>query len=165
MKRSKKPAPRRIYIDTNVLINDCLHRLKLPDLTDPKAGLIAHEALKALPKLRNAHLMIASFTVMQVLSTLSRIRGRGLTKAQVAAQIRRIVRDFTVLDLTEKDLQRALDSFTTGDLEDYVQFEVSKKLRCSHLLTENGGDFKNFDVIVVKTKNYRQIALDLNANK
>ncbi len=157
MSRTKKPAPRRVYIDTNVLINDFYYRHKHVD-----TGLSANRALTYLRSLYNTKLLVASFSVVQILSTLSRNR---VEKQLIADEIRYVLRQYVVVDVTSADLSAAISAYNTGDLEDHFQFSVCKKLKCSHLLTDNVRDFKMFAVTVVRPKNVRRIALDFNLPK
>lgn len=149
----------RVFLDTNVLIYDIFYRhkiLKSPYLDDVgNLGLHSHSALGYLMALNKTTCYIASFSVVQVLSTLSRTK--EIPKNVVKGEIESIVGRFEIVDFTKKDILSAL-SLGTKDLEDGFQYALGQKTKCFYIVTNNVKDFSQFqDVRILKPKNIRLI--------
>ena len=140
-----------IFIDTNVLINDFFYRVKGKE--EGKPSNLAIQFLKSKPKV---HLFIASFSVIQLISTLDKAK---TPKLEMADEIKRILTRYKLIDLTAKDFEKAL-SIDYKDTEDAVQYALCRKARCLYIVTENVKDFKLFDLVTtVKPKAIRKIVL------
>ena len=140
-----KSLPYHVFIDTNVLINDILFRQFNRPNSKP-----SHLALDYLLRVARRETFVASFSIVQVLSTLER--------ARVSQDIIRQEIKHTIINFTEKDIQAALDDFSGLDIEDTFQFVVSQKMRCQYIITENVKDFKPFqNVRIIRPKEIRRI--------
>ena len=145
-----KSLPYNVFIDTNVLINDILfRRLNRPN-SKP-----SHIAIDYLARVARRDTFVASFSIVQVLSTLERAR---MPQEIIRQEIQHILTKHTVINFTEKDIQAALDDFIGLDIEDTFQFVVSQKMRCQYIITENVKDFKPFqNVRIIRPKEIRRI--------
>lgn len=145
-----KSLPYHIFIDTNVLINDILfRRFNRPN------GKPSNAALDYLLRVARRDTFVASFSIVQVLSTLERAR---VSQTIIRQELQHILTKHTIINFTEKDIQAALDDFTDLDIEDTFQFVVSQKMRCQYIITDNVKDFKPFqNVRIVRPKEIRRI--------
>jgi predicted nucleic acid-binding protein len=140
-----------VFIDTNILINDFFYREKGKEYGKPSN--LAVQFLKSKPKV---HLFIASFSVIQLISTLDKAK---IPKSEIANEIQRILSRYKLIDLTAKDFEKAL-KVEYKDTEDAVQYALCRKARCLYIVTENIKDFKLFDLVTtVKPKAIRKILL------
>lgn len=132
--------PYRILIDTNVLINDFLYRKH-----NVKTGESAYRAMEFLRKRsRNVQTHIASIALLQLHSTLSKAK---ISQEEIAEEVRTLVAKHVVINFTEADINNAL-SLAGNDLEDAMQYQMAKKMRCSQIVTANKKDFKTFPIQV-----------------
>lgn len=140
-----------VFIDTNVLINDFFYRVKGKQISKPAHLAILY--LKAKPKVS---LFIASFSVIQLISTLDKAK---VSKLEVSNEVKRILSRYKLIDLTAKDIDKAL-SINYNDTEDAVQYTLCRKARCLYIVTDNVKDFKVFDLVsTIKPKAIRDILL------
>lgn len=145
-----KNLPYHIFIDTNILINDIMFRR-----FDRPTGKNSSLALDYLVRVARRETFIASFSIVQVLSTLERAR---IAQNIIREEIQHILTKHTIINFTEKDIQAALDDYIDLDIEDTFQFVVSQKTRCQYIVTENIRDFRNFqNVRIVRPKEIRRI--------
>lgn len=146
-----KNLAHRILIDTNVLINDFFYReLKRP------SGKQATDALTFLAARKRYELFVASFSIVQVLSTLTKARIR---EDLVRAEINRLLTSYTLVSFGKSDIENAL-TLPGADLEDAFQYEVSQKMRCFAIVTDNTKDYRPFaNVVVVKPRQIRQLSI------
>lgn len=98
---------------------------------------------------------IASFTLVQILSTLSKNK---VERTIIDSEIKSILQAHKVLDFTEKDIKDGL-SIQAKDREDAFQYIVSQKVKCSVIITANEKDFKPISsVTVIKPSRIRSIS-------
>ena len=128
-----KSLPYHIFIDTNVLINDILFRQYNRLNSKP-----SNVALNYLLHIARRETFVASFSIVQIISTLERAR---MSQEIIRQEIQHILTKHKVINFTEKDIQAALDDFNNLDIEDTFQFVVSQKMRCQYIITENVKDF------------------------
>jgi predicted nucleic acid-binding protein len=141
----------RVFIDTNLLINDYLFRLE-----NRENSRIASDALIYLRSKPRVNLYIASFSIVQVVSTLSRAK---VSDADIRNELRYVRERYTVVDFTNADIEQGL-LLPGKDVEDGFQYAVSRKMKCRYILTDNVKDFVIFDdVVIVKPAKVRKIIL------
>lgn len=124
-----------VFIDTNVLINNFFYRVK--NNRKSKSAHLAILYLKSKPKV---DIFIASFSVIQLISTLDKSKA---TKPKIAQEVKRILTRYKLIDLTAKDIDKAL-SIDYKDTEDAVQYALCRKARCLYIVTDNVKDFNSF---------------------
>ncbi len=138
-----------VFVDTNVLINDFFFRSR-KRLTGYDASM-AVQFLRAKPKVT---LHIASFSIIQLISTLDKAK---IPNEEIALEIKRILSRFKLIDLTAKDFDKAL-SIGYNDTEDAVQYTLCRKARCLYIITDNIKDFKTFKLVAaIKPKAVRKM--------
>ncbi len=148
-----KNLPTHVFLDANVLINDALFRQR-----QEKRGAASATAVRYLRARPNARLYVAVLSVVQVAATLSK-RAR-FSASEIDAEVKRILAQYYLIDLTEKDLHTAL-AVAGGDWEDAVQYALSQKMRCFYIITENAKDFRSFaNVSVVPPGRIRLVLVD-----
>ncbi len=145
----------RIYIDTNVILNDFLYRNK-----GLKRGEKSYKALENLySRGIGVELFLASFSIAQYVAVLS---NNKFPLSLIIKETNRLLAKFTIIDFGRTDIEQSINNIQinkqTKDLEDQMQFEVCKKIKCNNILTENYKDYRDFaNINVVKPENYRAI--------
>ena len=138
-----------VFLDTNVLINDFFYRKR-----QKESGKLAHLAVQFLKSKPKVTLHVASFSLVQLISTLDRSK---VTPIEIADEISRILSRFKLVDLSAKDFTDAL-KITHKDTEDALQYTLCRKVRCFYLVTDNIKDFKDFRLIApIKPKAVRSM--------
>lgn len=130
----------KIYIDSNVLIHYCTNVLDVV------------EALNYVFKKRKKDkLFTSSLAIAQTIATLQKnMNGRkAYSKEKTIRLVKPLMDKITVLDLTSSDIQKAMEK-DNKDVEDSIQYIISKKMKCDAIITRNTKDFPFIDVYVIK---------------
>ena len=135
---------KRIYVDTNVLINYC---------TEQNTDVMALHYV--FSKRRKEVLFTSSLAIVQTITKLqsgSRQHHRkGYSRETTIKKLDDILSKFTVLDLTLADIQSGFGHFNS-DIEDNVHYVLSQKVKCNAIITNNIKDFAFFkDVAVIES--------------
>lgn len=131
---TRKPQVLRLYVDTNVLVNYCTEK------DNDK------RALQRVFELRSKSVLFtSSLAVVQTITQLqsNRPNRKAYSTEKTLALLQPLLQNFTVLELTESDLNRSF-LLTNKDLEDSVHYILCKKAKCEAILTNNVKDFSNF---------------------
>ena len=126
---SMKIKIRRIYVDTNVLINYCTSQSK--DV----------QALKyVFSKRRKEVLFTSSLAVVQTISRLqsgnkSRKR-KAYSRENTIEKLNDLLQKFTVLDLSLSDINSGFN-LNNSDIEDSIHYVLCQKAKCDAILTNN----------------------------
>ena len=134
---------KRIYVDTNVLINYCTEQ------TDDVAAL-----RYIFAKRRKEILFTSSLAIVQTISKLQtdskQCKRKAYSRETTIKKLNEILPKFTVLDLSFSDIDAGFKSLNK-DIEDSVHYVLSQKTKCDVILTNNPSDFDIFkDVQKVK---------------
>ncbi len=141
----------RVFVDTNVLINDFLFRIK-----KNKSAEFDYKALLFLER-KNAEMYIASFSIVQFVSTCQRAK---IKDDLIIVEIKKIMGRYNIIDFTKEDIEKSFNQLEQQDIEDVWQYTLSQKLRCRHILTANTKDFKSFaNIELHKPKDIQTISL------
>ncbi len=139
----------RVFVDTNLLVNDYLFRSE--GLEKSRAAFDALNFLRAKPR---STLYVASFSLVQLVSTLSR---QKVKDAKIREELQFVLERYQLVDFTKAEIVRGLN-LAGRDVEDAFQYAVSQKMRCRYILTNNVKDFKGFtDIIIAKPEKVRKI--------
>lgn len=122
---------RRIYIDTNVLINYCTGQ------TDDVAAL-NHIFKKRRKEVLYTSTLAAVQTVCN-LQTAKKTR-KAFSREEAAAALGRLTSKITMASLEAVDVEKGLAT-NNEDIEDNVHFAIAEKLKCDTILTNNISDF------------------------
>ena len=151
----------RIFIDTNVLIGAaCFRKGILRDDSDFKA-------MNYIARRNDVVLYTSSFSVPQLAATLSNTRRNGkksFTDDEIMAEINGILSKLNIADFGKRDIQKSIGNYKskqlTKDLEDQLQFDLSQKVGCNFIMTNNLKDFRGFtNVYVFPPKKYSSVIL------
>jgi predicted nucleic acid-binding protein len=139
----------RVFVDTNVLINDYFFRTK-----NRQGGRYANNALIFLKSKPKVTLYIASFSLVQVISTLSKAK---ILDVEIRKELTWILKHFQVADFTKNDVVKGLN-IAGDDVEDVFQYTICQKMRCGYILTDNVKDYRLMgDVSIIKPQKVRSI--------
>ncbi len=130
-----------IFVDTNVLIgywsgidDDC-------------------RCIKYLFTLRGKRLYTSSLSIAQFVSVFQKTE----PNAEIRKAVNELTAKFNILSFTEKDIADSLE-ITGLDMEDNIQYVISRKGKCFHFVTNNKKDYTNLtNINVVKPSQIRQI--------
>jgi predicted nucleic acid-binding protein len=141
----------RVFLDTNILMNDFLHRFpQYARLPDDVNRLHCANALQPVRRNRLFKTYIASFSIARLVSLLESVR---VPKNIVIQEIDRLLAKNNVVNLTSVLIRNATDLFKNDplltDFEDAFQYAVCRNNDCYYLLTLNIKDFRHFQSIVV----------------
>lgn len=128
---------RKIYIDTNVLINYC-------------TGQVCDvEAMDYVFRTRRKEVLFtSSLALVQTIANLqTKKKARAaFTKKQTEEAINKLISKITVIDMSADDVVNGMTMEGT-DIEDNVHFALLTKLKCDIILTNNISDFSRFKSI------------------
>lgn len=131
----------RIFVDTNVLVGAWSGK---PD---------DERCLKYLFALKGKRLFISTLSIAQFVSIFQKKRNT----AEIRAQVKYLQTKFNLVGFVEKDVDEAL-SENAADIEDSIQYTLSRKVRCLHFVTNNIKDYTGFFLLnVLKPSQIRQI--------
>ncbi|MDR0864735.1 MAG: PIN domain-containing protein [Candidatus Symbiothrix sp.] len=119
-----------IFIDTNVLIGAWSG--KKPD----------SNCLDYLFSLTGKRLFISSLSVAQLVSVFQKKKNN----AEIKKIVRYLLSKFTVLSFTDKDIEDSLN-IENSDMEDNIQYIISRKFNCLHFVTNNKKDYNRFYIL------------------
>jgi predicted nucleic acid-binding protein len=130
-----------IFVDTNVLIGAW-------------AGRQADEnCLRYLFSLKGKKLYTSTLSIAQFVSVFQKTRGND----EIRAQVKYLQTKFNLVGFVEKDIDSAL-SETAADIEDSIQYALSRKVKCLHFVTNNIKDYTDFFMLnVLRPQQVRQI--------
>jgi len=121
------PNPNHIFVDTNVLIGAYSNFEN--DM----------RCLQYLFSLRGKRLYTSALSIAQLVSVFQ--------KSKANNNIKQIVRDlltkFSVISFVPDDIEKSLLLEYT-DMEDNIQYVISRKFHCLHFITNNVRDYRKF---------------------
>lgn len=158
----KSSVPRRILLDINLLFNDFLFRnsnyAKSLTETEIKNRLFANQAMTYIRQKRHFNTFVADFSIAKMISLMDSLK---VTKIKQIEEIQQLVDKNTIVSLGGNLINRTLEEFKHNelvkDMEDALQFTISRKHNCTHIITFNKKDFEPFDVQVVLPSKVRGI--------
>ncbi len=119
-----------IFVDTNVLIGAW---------ADKK---VDKDCLDYLFSLTGKRLFTSSLSIAQLVSVFQKKKGN----AEIKTIVRYLLSKFTVLSFTDKDIEDSLGIEAT-DMEDTIQYVISRKFNCLHFITNNKKDYNRFYIL------------------
>ena len=127
---------KRIYVDTNVLINYCTGQTN-----DVKA------LQYVFSKRRREALFTSSLAVVQTITKLQsaskQYNRKAYSREATIMKLNEILHKFTVLNLLFSDIKAGF-THLNGDIEDNIHYVLSQKMKCNAILTNNIKDFAFF---------------------
>ena len=130
-----------IFVDTNVLIGFFIQQKK--DL----------DALSYIFSLEGKRLYTSSLAIAQVVSILQKKQ----TNETIEKFVVYLMGKFKVISFVDEDIKVALQLKGT-DIEDNIQYALSKKLKCYWFVTNNVKDYNSFvDIDVLLPTKIRKI--------
>jgi hypothetical protein len=136
----------RIFLDTNILVNDFLHRYpQYPKIKVDKNRQHCADAMVFIRKRRNLKTYIASFSIARFVSLLGDLK---VPREITLKELDMLMAKNTVVSLTQKlivkTIQTARKNVKIKDMEDALQYTVCHDNHCYFLLTLNTKDFIEF---------------------
>lgn len=130
----KNKELRRIYIDTNVLINYCTKQEKDVEVLD-----------YIFRTRRREILFTSSLALVQTISNLQTKKKTrdAFNKKETEKEINDLTAKITIINLTANDITAGL-RMEGKDIEDNIHFALARKLKCGVILTNNLSDFSKF---------------------
>jgi len=135
-----KLNPYNIFVDSNVLIS------AYSDQQEDK------KCLEYLYSLKGKHLFISALSVAQLVSVFQKRK----TNEVIKGIVRSLISKFTVIEFSQTDIENSLH-FDFSDMEDNIQYVVSKKMKCAYFVTNNRKDYVSFNLSVIVPRQVRSI--------
>lgn len=158
-----KPNPKRVFLDTNILMYDFFARNihYLPQEID--TGLInaTEEAMRFIRKDKNLTTYLASFSIPRLSSLLSQ-RRLQIPRIEIVTELERVLEKNNTVGLSATLSKTILAKIKKDelivDIEDAFQYAVCVESNCFYLLTADGKGFKGFtDIDAIHPTDYRSI--------
>jgi predicted nucleic acid-binding protein len=119
--------PYNIFVDTNVLIGAYLGNKE-----DARC-------LKRLSDVDGKRLFISILSVAQLVSVFQKRK----SNTEIVDIVHLLQAKFNILTFTEDDLNKAL-TLSGTDIEDNIQYVISRKMNCFYFVTNNRKDYVSF---------------------
>jgi len=158
----KTSLARRILLDINLLFNDFLFRnsiyAKSQTDIEIRNRLFANQAMTYIRQQRHFNTFVADFSIAKMISLMDSVK---VKKEKQIEEIQSLVDKNSIVSLGGNLIKNTLEEFKNNnfvkDMEDALQFTVSRKHKCTHIITFNKKDFEPFDVQVVLPSKVRGI--------
>jgi predicted nucleic acid-binding protein len=129
-----------VLVDTNVLVNDFLARTKKESLTQD--AISAHEAIAYL-KRNSAVFYIASFSIMQLISTIQKRKPDIYTVSDILKEVENLSNSerYKIINVVRSDFTdcvHRIKNEKTIDIEDNMIYGLAMKTKCTFILTFDG---------------------------
>lgn len=112
------------------------------------------DALRFLGGLNGKKLYISSLSVAQITAKLQKQLGAEAMIKEIAT----FVHKYNIIEFNEQDIKQAISATLAKDIEDLYQYEMSQKVKCFYIMTNNIKDFSSLANIVAFTpKKVRKI--------
>ena len=132
-----------IFIDTNIFIGA---------YSGKEADSQCVKYLYSLTK-RGKKLFTSALSIAQCISVFQKKKSNG----EIEKIVRNIMKKVETIDFTKKDVSDAL-SVNGYDIEDNIQYLISKKRKCLYFITNNYKDYRVFqDIKVLNSSKIRTI--------
>jgi predicted nucleic acid-binding protein len=122
-----KSNPNNIFVDTNVLIGAWSEKP------------IDKKCLEYLFSLTGKRLFVSTLSIAQLVSVFQKKKNN----AEIKNIVRSLLAKFTVLAFSDKDIADSL-KIEYADMEDNIQYTISRKYSCLHFITNNKKDYAGF---------------------
>ena len=129
-----------IFVDTNCLMSYLADKYGLRK--NPNEENI--KALHFLLGLNGKKLYISSLSVAQLTATLQKKIGTD----NVVKEVSQLLHRFNIVEFNENDIKAAINCELARDVEDLYQYEMSQKVKCFYVMTNNLSDFSSLANIV-----------------
>ena len=129
-----------IFIDTNCLISYLADKYGLRKNKSEENTI----ALRFLIGLNGKKLYISSLSIAQLTATLQKKIGAD----NVTKEVSQLLHRFNIVEFNENDIKAALNCKLAQDIEDLYQYEMSQKVKCFYVMTNNLRDFSSLANIV-----------------
>jgi len=142
-------SKRRIYVDTNVLVNYFTKQVDDVQCLD-----------YLFTKVRKEILFTSSLAIVQTISILQTgKKGRKkFSRDEAIKSGEKIYKKFSVIDLSSKDVEMGFE-YPNKDIEDNVHYVLLDKKKCDVIVTNNTSDFVLFEnkLIALTPKDLKRV--------
>lgn len=132
-----------IFVDTNCIIAHLVDKYQLLKKTEQRSS----NALHFLRSRNGKKLFLSALTIAQVTAKLQPYIGTE----KVIDEVSDLLQYFHIVEFNESDIQSALVNPLSKDIEDLYQYEMSQKVKCFYVMTNNVKDFSALANIVAFT--------------
>ena len=158
---TKRIQSKRILLDINVLFNDFLFRYpafgRNNSTIELRNRLYANEAVTYIRRNRY-ETFVADFSIAKVISLMQQVK---VPKQLQIIEIETLVSKNTIISLGGTLIEKTMEEFKNNDfvkdMEDALQFVLSRKHRCTYIVTFNKKDFDPFDISIILPSKIRTI--------
>ena len=131
--RGKNIKVKKVLVDVNVLM----------DVIQSREGFV--NSLKLLTILRKQENYIGFISALTV-PILYYFESRKYSDIKTRSNIQALLKNLTIISLTDELIQKAFDDITIPDFEDCIQYLSAKTTFYDAIITRNVKDFKKADI-------------------
>jgi predicted nucleic acid-binding protein len=114
--------------------------------------------MKYIRQKRHFKTFVADFSIAKIISLMDSVK---VEKQIQISEIQDLIDKNLIVALGGNLINKTLEEFKNNsfvkDMEDALQFTVSRKHQCTHIITFNKKDFEPFDVSIVLPSKIREI--------
>lgn len=129
-----------IFVDTNCIIYYLADKYELLKASYP----LNTQAIHFLLSRNGKKLYLSSLTIAQVTAKLQAKIGAE----NMSQEINNLLSRFNIVEFNANDIKSALANPLSKDIEDLYQYEMSQKVKCFYIMTNNTKDFSALANIV-----------------
>jgi cytochrome c oxidase assembly protein Cox11 len=108
--------------------------------------------LQYLYSLQGKSLFISALSVAQLVSVFQKRKTNEVIKKIVCT----LIAKFIIVEFSKTDIENSLD-FNYSDMEDNIQYVISRKMKCAYFVTNNRKDYMSFNLNVLLPQQIRSI--------
>lgn len=157
----KKSQTKRILLDINVLFNDFLFRYptfgRNNTAVELRNRLFANDAITYIRRNQYAT-FVADFSIAKVISLMQQTK---VPKHLQISEIEMLTTKNSIISLGGSVIEKTMEEFKNNnfvkDMEDALQFVLSRKHKCTFIVTFNKKDFDPFDISIILPSKIRTI--------
>ena len=135
---------KKVLVDINVFM----------DVLQAREGV--RSSLQALSVLREED-KYCGFVSALTVPILYYFESREHSDLEARVSVRKILRKFTIIDLTTGLIQKAFDEENIPDFEDCIQYHSAKAASCNTIITRNTKDFRKVELDIYTPEEFLSI--------
>lgn len=124
---------KKVLVDINVFM----------DVLQAREGV--ESSLRVLSTLREKD-EYCGFVSALTVPILYYFESREYSEQEARENVKKVLRKFTIVDLTSELIQKAFEEESIPDFEDCIQYHSAKAVSCNAIITRNTKDFRKIEL-------------------
>jgi len=135
---------KKVLVDINVFM----------DVLQAREGV--ESSLRVLSSLREKD-EYCGFVSALTVPILYYFESREYNDQEARENVKKILRKFTIVDLTSELIQKAFEEESIPDFEDCIQYHSAKTASCSAIITRNTKDFQEVELNIYTPEEFQEL--------